>query len=146
MLSEWYTLPTMSKQSMDDSFWREVMSVKTEVNKVLEQARNEKSVGASLAAEVTLYVTDELKEKLSSLGDELRFVLITSKVELVSFAEEGVATGIEGLRIAVAASAHEKCDRCWHHNETVGQQPAHETLCVRCVTNVDGEGEQRAFA
>jgi isoleucyl-tRNA synthetase len=124
-----------------------MMGVKTEVNKLLEKARNEKTVGSSLSAEVILYVDGDLSDDLNRLEDELRFVILTSKVTVKAFeASSGEATAIEGLRVSVTASADPKCDRCWHHREDVGSHKKHETLCGRCVENIDGEGEKRSFA
>lgn len=148
LLSEWYgELFAAKNAQFDDAFWRRIMTVKTEVNKLLEKARNEKTVGASLGAEVTLYVDGQLAQDLASLGDELRFVTITSTADVKAFdATLGEATEIEGLRVSVVASEHEKCERCWHHREDVGANKEHEHLCGRCVENVAGEGEHRAYA
>ncbi len=148
LLALWYEgLFESNNKEFDDAFWRRIMTVKTEVNKLLEKARNEKIVGASLSADVTLSVNGDLANDLSRLGDELRFVMITSTAKVVAFDESlGEQTELEGLRVAITASEHEKCDRCWHHSEDVGTHKEHETLCGRCVENVDGSGEQRAFA
>ena len=148
LLSEWYEgLFTSPNTEFDDAYWRRIMTVKTEVNKLLEKARNEKTVGASLSAEVTLYVQGDLAEDLKRLGDELRFVLITSTADVQAFDENsGLKTDVEGLRVEIKASEHEKCERCWHHREDVGSHAEHEGLCNRCVENVDGEGEKRAYA
>lgn len=148
LLTEWYTgLFAAGNQEFDDAYWRRIMAVKTEVNKLLEKARNEKTVGASLSAEVVLYANGELANDLNRLGDELRFVLITSKADVKSFDEQaGEDTEVAGLRVSVAASAQEKCDRCWHHSEDVGHHAEHDSLCGRCVENVDGDGEKRAYA
>ncbi len=148
LLSEWYTgLYASTNDNFNDAYWRRMMSVKTEVNKLLEKARNEKTVGSSLSANVTLFVDGDLAADLQRLEDELRFVLITSDATVKAFdATAGEATSVEGLRVSVVASADPKCDRCWHHREDVGAHKEHETLCGRCVVNVDGEGEKRAFA
>jgi len=148
LLAEWYDgLFTSPNTEFDDAYWRRIMEVKTEVNKLLEKARNEKTVGASLGAEVTLFVQGELADDLQRLGDELRFVLITSTAKVEAFdANLGVETELAGLRVAVQASEHEKCERCWHHREDVGQHEGHDGLCGRCVDNVSGEGEKRAYA
>ncbi|MEH6345165.1 MAG: isoleucine--tRNA ligase [Bermanella sp.] len=148
LLALWYEgLFESNNKEFDDAFWRRIMTVKTEVNKLLEKARNEKIVGASLSADVTLSVNGDLANDLSRLGDELRFVTITSTAKVVAFDESlGEQTELEGLRVAITASEHEKCDRCWHHSEDVGTHKEHESLCGRCVVNVDGTGEQRAFA
>ena len=105
-------------------------------------------MGKALEAEVTLYAQAELADKLAKLGDELRFVLITSGAAISTDAapSEAVATELEGLSVTVAQSAGTKCDRCWHFTDDVGAVEAHPELCGRCVTNVDGDGEQRQFA
>jgi len=148
LLAHWYEdLFESNNKEFDDAFWRRIMTVKTEVNKLLEKARNEKVVGASLSSEVTLYVSGELADDLNRLGNELRFVLITSKANVLALDENsGQATDVAGLRVEIGASEHEKCDRCWHHVPDVGTHKEHDTLCGRCVENVDGSGEKRAFA
>ncbi len=131
------------------AFWDQVMAVKTAVNKQLEEARNAKRVKGSLAAELTLYVDDALHATLSRLGDELRFVLITSVAELRPLREAGadaVATELAGLTVAVRASEQAKCARCWHHRADVGTDAGHPELCLRCVDNVEGAGEVRHHA
>ena len=147
-LAEWYDqFPAVKATGMDDAYWRQVMAVKEAVNGVLEQARGEKQIGASLSATVTLYVNDDIHQLLSQLDSELRFILITSGAELAAYDESaGKATDVKGLRVEVIASAEEKCERCWHHSDTVGQNTDHPTLCQRCVDNVDGDGEQRRYA
>jgi isoleucyl-tRNA synthetase len=146
----WYDgLTQVSEGQLSNDFWQELLSVRDEVNKVLESARKEEIIGATLQAEVTLYTGGDLAQKLMTLKDELRFVLLTSKaqVEVVNTKPEAaVATEIDGLFIAVKATQAPKCDRCWHHSEDVGQHAEHPELCGRCVTNVDGAGEQRQFA
>ncbi|KNC67978.1 isoleucine--tRNA ligase [Pseudoalteromonas ardens] len=146
----WYDgLTQVSEGQLSNDFWQELLAVRDEVNKVLESARKEEIIGATLQAEVTLYTGGDLAEKLQTLKDELRFVLLTSKaqVEVVNAKPEGaVSTEIDGLFISVKATQAPKCDRCWHHCEDVGQHDAHPELCGRCVTNVDGAGEQRQFA
>jgi isoleucyl-tRNA synthetase len=86
---------------------------------------------------------------LEKLGDELRFVLITSYARVHAIDEQGadaVATEVSGLRLAISPSDHAKCPRCWHHREDVGIDSAHPLLCGRCVENVSGSGETRRFA
>jgi isoleucyl-tRNA synthetase len=82
------------------------------------------------------------------LGDELRFVLITSKATVASLADAEAAetTDLEGLKVKVEKSSGHKCPRCWHFREDVGQDSDDPELCGRCVENVKGEGESRSFA
>lgn len=134
---------------MGRDFWEQVLTVKQAVNKCLEDARNQKTIKGSLAAEITLYVDESLQALLSRLGDELRFVMLTSEVHLAPLAEAGdaVATDIDGLKVAVTGSEHTKCERCWHHRPEVGSLADHPDLCSRCVSNLpEGAGETRYYA
>ncbi len=145
----WYQLPVASKaSSLDANYWQLVGEVKTAVNKALETKRNDGDVGKGLEAEVTLYCSDELAANLALIKDELRFVLITSKVTIKTIAEVGDVpeSELSGLHVSIVRSESEKCVRCWHHMEDVGQHAVHPELCGRCVENIDGEGESREFA
>ncbi|MCC2614645.1 isoleucine--tRNA ligase [Aestuariibacter halophilus] len=146
----WYTgFEGAGEGAMDHAFWQQVLTVKDAVNHAIEQARKQGTIGGSLQAEVTLYATPALAETLSRLEDELRFVLITSAatVQAVDAAPTDASeTDVDGLWLSIATSDGEKCVRCWHYRKDVGANPAHPELCGRCVDNVDGEGEQRAYA
>ncbi|WP_447400511.1 isoleucine--tRNA ligase [Vibrio harveyi] len=136
-------------EELNNEFWTEIQAVRGAVNKLLEDARKEKTIGGALQAEVTLFADDALAAKINKLEDELRFVLLTSAAEVKSLSEKtdaAQATDIEGLFVEVAAAEGEKCDRCWHHTSDVGTIEGHEKICGRCVSNVDGEGEVRKFA
>jgi len=129
-------------------YWRRIYSVKEAVNKRLEESRVRGEIKGSLSAEVTLYCGGDLAADLEKLGEELRFVLITSEATVKPLSEAGSAemTSYEGLRVLVSPAANTKCERCWHHREDVGTHAGHEDLCGRCVTNVEGAGETRSFA
>ena len=136
-------------EKLDDAYWQQLIKVRSEVNRVLEIARNDKVIGGGLEAEVTVYANDEYRALLEQLGNELRFVLITSKAEVKPLADKpaDVATGeLEGIAVSVARSNGEKCPRCWHYSDKIGVNPEHPTLCPRCVENVAGNGEVRQFA
>lgn len=146
--AEWYQLPALPADTLDDAWWQQVVDVKDAVNKVLEAKRANGEVGGSLSAEVTLYCDAALQEKLNALGDELRFVLITSTAHVRPLAEaaDAESTELEGLKVVVGKSAEAKCARCWHHRADVGHNHAHPEICLRCVDNVNGQGESRQFA
>jgi len=111
--------------------------------------RNDKIIGSSLDAEITLYCDQGLKEILTPFANELRFILICSYVHIHPIDQapsDVVNTDIDGLSISTVASSHEKCVRCWHHREDVTKHDAHPELCGRCIENIDGDGEQREFA
>ncbi|HHY0574004.1 TPA: isoleucine--tRNA ligase [Vibrio parahaemolyticus] len=136
-------------EELNNEFWTEIQAVRGAVNKLLEDARKEKTIGGALQAEVTLFADDALAAKINKLEDELRFVLLTSAAKVKPLGEKtdaAQATDIEGLFVEVAAAEGEKCDRCWHHTPDVGTIEGHEKICGRCVSNVDGEGEVRKFA
>jgi isoleucyl-tRNA synthetase len=135
--------------SEENTFWIELLNVRDAVNQALEQARRDDVIGGSLQAEVTLYADTALAEKLKRLGAELRFALLTSEASVADLAdapESAVKAEHLPLAVAVVASAHKKCERCWHHREEVGQISEHPDLCQRCVSNIDGAGEERHFA
>ena len=117
--------------------WRRVLAVRSAVLKELEGLREEGKVGSSLQAEVTVAAPDEDYAALASLGDDLRFVFITSAARV----ERG-----DALAVAVNPSAAPKCERCWHWRADVGDDARHPLLCGRCVANLFGAGEPRAYA
>ena len=136
-------------EKLDDAYWQQLIKVRSEVNRVLEVARNDKVIGGGLEAEVTVYANDEYRALLEQLGNELRFVLITSKAEVKALADKpaDVVVGeLEGIAVNVARSNGEKCPRCWHYSDKIGVNSEHPTLCPRCVENVAGNGEVRHFA
>ncbi len=147
-VAEWYSLPLLPADSLPESYWELIAQVKTAVNKVIEAKRAAGEVGGALGTEVALFADDTLQTELQKLGDELRFVLITStaKVQPLSAAQNAEATEVAGLHVAVKKSEYTKCERCWHHRADIGANAVHPTICLRCVTNVDGVGEERAFA
>lgn len=132
------------------AFWANILAVKDAVNKRIEEERKAGKVKGSLATSLTLYCEGELFDSLNSLGEELRFVLLSSNAKVSNIAEADAAVAkpseMDGLLVAVDVAEHAKCERCWHHREDVGQNEAHPDLCGRCIENVDGAGEQRQFA
>ena len=151
-LTTWYELPQTGNDELGADFWPQVLQVRQVVKKQLEELRVAGEIGGSLDAEVDLFCGSELKAQLEKLGDELRFVLITSAARVhgtTVVPEQSTHHTLESndeLWIAVAASAHEKCVRCWHHREDVASNAEHPELCGRCVDNVAGDGEARQFA
>jgi len=117
--------------------WERILAVRALVQKELEALRQTGAIGSSLQAEVDIVADVDDCAALASLGDDLRFVLITSAAR--------VRRG-DALAIAVASSVHPKCERCWHWRSDVGAEPAHPGLCARCVANLYGSGEVRRYA
>jgi isoleucyl-tRNA synthetase len=117
--------------------WDTLVAVRAVVLKELEALRMEGRIGSSLQAEVTVSAPQGQYEVLEALGDDLRFVFITSAARV----ERG-----DELAVAVNPSAAAKCERCWHWRDDVGEDRAHPALCGRCVSNLFGAGEPRTFA
>lgn len=135
--------------ALNNAFWEDVISVRESVSKELEAVRASGTIGSALDADVILYCADGLYQRLVQLDDELRFVLITSSAQVKPLSEktaQAIATENEGLFVQIEASTHDKCVRCWHHREDVGQAEAHPELCGRCVENIEHDGETRRFA
>ncbi len=117
--------------------WSRIRELREAVNKEIEAVRSEGLVGSSLQAEVAIAAPADALALLASLGDDLKFVTITSKA-LLSPADE--------LGITVTPSPAAKCERCWHYRDDVGADAAHPTICGRCTSNLFGAGEARAVA
>jgi isoleucyl-tRNA synthetase len=117
--------------------WSRIREIRDAVNKEIENVRAAGQVGSSLQANVKLAVPVEDHALLASLGEDLKFVLITSVVEL---------DRSEALAVQVTPSTAAKCERCWHWRDDVGHDPAHPSLCSRCTSNLFGAGEARSAA
>jgi isoleucyl-tRNA synthetase len=131
--------------------WRRVIQVRDEVSKSIEAVRREGRAGSSLAVEVDLWLDGDLREAVDSLGEELRFVLLTSEARVADLASapadaERAVTEAGELALRVVPSDHAKCVRCWHYRAEVGSDSKHPELCGRCIENVDGAGETRQMA
>ena len=133
---EFFDLPAFSGAQELLLKWEKIRQVRADVQKEIENLRTEGKVGSSLQAEVDITVEGETYDALASLGDELRFVMITSRADL----HKGAAS------ISVQQSQAQKCARCWHYVSSVGSVAEHPTLCSRCVENLFGAGEARRFA
>ncbi|MEM7563270.1 MAG: isoleucine--tRNA ligase [Pseudomonadota bacterium] len=150
-VAEWYDgLFEYGGVQVNNSTWDALDQVRAEVTRSLEVLRQEGKIGSGLDAEVTLHADPALLTMLEAIGDELRFVLITSYANLLPLEDASAAavTLPSGQRLAITVnpSSHEKCVRCWHLREDVGSHSEHPELCGRCVENVDGSGETRRFA
>lgn len=138
---EWPILPSTTNMA-----WENLISLRDEVNKALEKARNEGVIGSGLAAELTVYADGQHFETLTQLRDEARFFFICSEFALEPLANalpESYRTMDGRLAITVRASCHEKCARCWHRRPEVGAISGHPALCQRCVDNIGEHWESR---
>jgi isoleucyl-tRNA synthetase len=133
--------------------WERVMVLRETVSRAIETLRKTGECGSSLTTEVGVFADGEAGEALDWLGDELRFILITSEAVSGRLADapadtERVSTDVGEVALWVKPSTHAKCVRCWHQRADVGTHEAHPELCGRCVENVEailgtGAGERR---
>jgi isoleucyl-tRNA synthetase len=137
---DWYGLPECGLSDSQLQHWQTVIALRAQAAKEIEVLRGEGKVGSSLQAELEFHVAPEAFDALSSLQDDLRFVMITSSATTYKVAD---ATA---QKILVKPSTHQKCDRCWHYRADVGSDAAHPTICGRCVSNLFGSGEVRKYA
>ena len=125
-----YTDPELASR------WEQIIAVRKEVTKALEQARKEKEIGHSLDAAVMIAVSTQLREQLLPYEDQLRSIFIVSEVDLVGMdqiQDTPESETVKGLKVKVFPSSHPKCERCWVHDQSVGNDHNHPSICERCV-------------
>jgi isoleucyl-tRNA synthetase len=136
-LHTWHELPAQAGEADLLDRWTRIRAIRAEVQKELEAVRVAGAIGSSLQAEVTLHARPDSHALLTTLGDDLRFVLITSQARAVA---------ADADRVEVTPSTAKKCERCWHYRDDVDAHVDHPGLCGRCVSNLYGAGEARTHA
>ncbi len=130
------TMPEVNAEYNDAALeekWNKIIDVRTDVNKALELARNEKIIGKSLDADVVVYAKGELLDLLKSMESELAEIFITSKAQVEESEKAQDAVDGDVVSVKVTADPHEKCGRCWVHSETVGTIEGFDGICADCV-------------
>jgi isoleucyl-tRNA synthetase len=112
--------------------WARLIEVRDEVLKALEEARKEKMIGNSLAAQVKLHPNEETAQFLAGFAD-LEKLFIVSDVIVHAAADR------DRLHVEISPAPGEKCERCWNVTTDVGAHEHHPTLCGRCVKVVELE-------
>jgi isoleucyl-tRNA synthetase len=128
----WHELPQPKDAAALLARWTRLRELRTPVRKEIEELRAAGKVGSSLQAEVEFHAEGDDYQLLRSLGEDLKFVMLTSAAHV----HRGPA------EVEVKASAHRKCERCWHYRADVND----EALCGRCQLNLNGPGERRTHA
>jgi isoleucyl-tRNA synthetase len=136
----YYTLPEVADVAALLGKFTALRELRAEVTKQLEEVRVAGGIGSSLQAEVEIKASGDKFALLESLGDDLKFVFITSQAKVTKVASEAE----EG--VVVTPSSQQKCERCWHYRADVGTHADHPGICGRCVSNLFGSGEARRFA
>ncbi|MEO8627902.1 MAG: class I tRNA ligase family protein, partial [Betaproteobacteria bacterium] len=137
-LHPYYELPAVAEAMALKQRWSLLREARAEVQKELEALRTKGDIGSSLAAEVDVHASGDRFRALASMGDDLRFVLITSAARATEVADPALH------RVDVRPSQNKKCARCWHYRADVDAQ--YPELCGRCVANLYGLGEARGHA
>jgi isoleucyl-tRNA synthetase len=142
----WHALPQTPADVID---WEALLALRSDVMRELEKLRDAGRIGAPLDARVEVYCTRGELARFAALGAELRFLLITSEAQVSEAASTpagavaAMGTGSSGVWLRVEPSEDPKCVRCWQRRRDVGSDPRHPQLCARCVSNVEGPGEER---
>uniref|UniRef100_UPI0035B428C9 class I tRNA ligase family protein n=1 Tax=Chitinimonas sp. TaxID=1934313 RepID=UPI0035B428C9 len=137
LLHAWHTIPQPADAATLAGDWAKLRELVAQAKKDMEVLREAGSIGSSLQAELTITADATLHPLLAALGDDLKFVLIVSKLTLQAGSDN---------KIDVAASSAAKCERCWHYRSEVGSHAEHPSLCSRCISNLFGAGEGRIHA
>ena len=140
-LSTWYKRDFIKKDYtpiIAQSEWFLIKSIKDQVNKCIEQERQHSKIRSGLEAKVVISVNQDILDTLVKLKNEFRFVLIVSQVEL-KYIEDDIIIKIE-------KASGEKCARCWHYRDDVGECKIYPDICQRCIDNAFGDGEERCYA
>jgi isoleucyl-tRNA synthetase len=136
----YYALPEVADADALLGKFTALRELRAEVTKQLEEVRIAGGIGSSLQAEIEIKASGDKYSLLAGLGDDLKFVLITSQAKVTQVANEADEA------VVVTPSAQAKCERCWHYRADVGAHAEHPGLCGRCVSNLFGNGETRKFA
>jgi isoleucyl-tRNA synthetase len=132
-------LPAPADEAALIDKWTRLRAVRADVQKRLEPLRERGEIGSSLQADVEVRTNAETAALLQTLGDELKFLLITSSTRVTHVDDS------TDHQIIVTPSGDTKCGRCWHWRADVGCDADHPTICGRCVSNLFGVGESRMF-
>ncbi len=138
---EWHKLPEIAVDEGFNNDWPNIRNAREIANKQIEEKRAQGLLGSSLQAELDVYASGAIYESLARIGDDLKFVFITSRAMLHKRDTD--------FRIEVTPSAHAKCERCWHYREDVGSDADHTAMCGRCASCLaggDAENGKRRYA
>jgi isoleucyl-tRNA synthetase len=139
LFATWYDglEPLADDAPLSSEDFERLLALREQVAKVLEPMRAGGAIGAALEAEISLRCAVADQNRLAPMVDELRFLLISGDVEIIA------DDAAKDIAVQATPTAKAKCVRCWHHRADVGIDPAHPEICGRCVSNIEGPGEDR---
>lgn len=140
LFATWYEglAPLPADAPLNAADFDQLLALREQVAKVLEPMRANGAIGAALEAEITVAADAETAARWQPLAEELRFLLISGDVQVRPATTDEVF-------VSAQPTGKQKCVRCWHYRADVGSVAAHPELCGRCVTNIDGAGEDRRW-
>ncbi|AOX63357.1 isoleucine--tRNA ligase [Stenotrophomonas sp. LM091] len=140
LFATWYEglAPLPADAPLSAADFDQLLALREQVAKVLEPMRANGAIGAALEAEITVAANEETAARWQPLAEELRFLLISGDVQVRPATTDEVF-------VSAQPTGKQKCVRCWHYRADVGSVAAHPELCGRCVTNIDGAGEDRRW-
>lgn len=140
LFATWYDglAPLPADAPLTAADFEQLLALREQVSKVLEPMRANGAIGAALEAEITVAADADTAARWQPLADELRFLLISGDVQVRPATTDEVF-------VSAQPTGKTKCVRCWHYRADVGTVAAHPELCGRCVTNIDGAGEDRRW-
>jgi isoleucyl-tRNA synthetase len=113
--------------------WDELLRIRNIVSKSLEAMRQDKVIGSSLEAEVTLAPgTKSLEKTLKLYEQQLPSIFIVSKCSVADISDDA-KDAEDGVFVQAEKSKNEKCQRCWNYRDSVGNSESHPEICGRCV-------------
>ncbi|MCC4606655.1 isoleucine--tRNA ligase [Xanthomonas campestris] len=140
LFATWYDgmAPLPADAALTGADFDKLLVLREQVAKVLEPMRANGAIGAALEAEITVAADAQAAARWQPLADELRFLFISGDVTVT-------AASTDDIFVSAQPTTKAKCVRCWHHQASVGSDPRHPELCSRCVSNIEGPGEQRRW-
>ncbi|WP_372388773.1 isoleucine--tRNA ligase [Xanthomonas axonopodis] len=140
LFATWYDglAPLPADAALTGADFDKLLVLREQVAKVLEPMRANGAIGAALEAEITVAADAQTAARWQPLAEELRFLFINGDVTVT-------AASTDDIFVSAQPTTKAKCVRCWHHQASVGSDPRHPELCSRCVSNIEGPGEQRRW-
>ena len=143
LLTTWHEVPPVASPALD---WDRLLQVREVAARALEACREAGTIGSGLDAKLVIHADGDLRSQLEQVGEELRFLFITSEAHVAPAADHpDDAVAGDGFWVQAVPVTTAKCVRCWQHRPDTGASAAHPELCGRCVTNIDGPGESRQY-
>jgi isoleucyl-tRNA synthetase len=151
LFTTWYDGLASTQASPEQRrYWTDLLAIRDTASRVLEGMRKAEQIGAGLEAKLAIHADAATLARYEPSADELRFFFIVSDLQLTSLEPrpaDAVKVELDGAQVWVSASVSgaAKCVRCWHRRDDVGSHAAHPELCDRCISNIEGPGEDRRW-